>query len=243
MKGNLRNGTVEAGRYRLLARFRAAIFDFDETIIDLEEQHTIASIELCRAMGNDYFEMSEGFRHGSGKRVIDDVRDLRQHFGWQQPVDELLALRQKHFDRACIDSDLNLLPGAESLIRDLHARGKTLAVTSSAVRASIEAILERFDLRRLFKLIVDGSEVSQPKPHPEPYLLTAKKLGLPPAACVVFEDSSVGVQSAKAAGMFCVGVRNLNAKTKQDLTLADLVVDSLESFRVDPRPSALDPRP
>jgi beta-phosphoglucomutase len=231
MKPSFRNGSVEAGRYRLLARFRAAIFDFDETIIDLEEQHTIASIELCQGMGNDYFEMGEDFRHGSGKRVIDDVRDLRQHFGWQQPVEQLLALRQKHFDQACRDSSLQLLPGVEGFIRDLHARGKTLAVTSSAVRASIEPILQRFDLLHLFTLVVDGSEVTQPKPHPEPYLLTAKKLGLRPAECVVFEDSTVGVQSAKAAGMFCVGVRNPNAKTKQDLSPADLVVESFESLR------------
>ena len=231
MKGNLRNGTVGAARYRLLARFRAAIFDFDETIIDLEEQHTIASIELCREMGSDYFQMSESFRHGSGKRVIDDVRDLRQHFGWQEPVDQLLVLRQKHFDQACIDSDLKLLRGAERLIRDLHAQGKMLAVTSSAVRASIEAILERFDLLRLFTLIVDGSEVTQPKPDPEPYVLTAQKLGLPATGCVVFEDSTVGVQSAKAAGLFCVGVRNPNAKMKQDLSPADIVVESFESLK------------
>ena len=211
--------------------FRAAIFDFDETIIDLEEQHTVASIKLCQAMGSDYFEMSEEFRHGSGKRVIDDVRDLRNHFGWAKPVDELLKLRQLHFDESCRSSELELLPGVEEFIRELQQRGTTLAVTSSAVRSSIEAILDRFDLLRLFAVIVDGSEVTQPKPHPEPYLLTARKLSLPPATCVVFEDSTVGVQAAKAAGMFCVGVRNPKAKTRQDLTPADLVVDSFEKLR------------
>ena len=223
--------TMNSPHRNLPADFRAAIFDFDETIIDLEEQHTTASVRLCEAMGSDYFEMPEAFRHGSGKRVIDDVRDLRKHFGWTKPVHELLALRQKHFDESCRTSDLQLLPGVEAFIRQLHDRRKTLAVTSSAVRSSIEAILERFDLLSLFTLIVDGSEVAQPKPHPEPYLLTARKLGLPPQACVVFEDSTVGVQAAKAAGMYCVGVRNPHAKMPQDLGPADLVVDSFESFR------------
>ena len=211
--------------------FIAAIFDFDETIIDLEEQHTTASVKLSEAMGSDYFQMSEEFRHGSGKRVIDDVRDLRRHFGWTKDVDELLVLRQKYFDESCRTTDLRLLPGVEKFIRELHAAGKTLAVTSSAVRSSIEAVLDRFDLLRPFTLIVDGSEVTQPKPHPEPYLLTASKLGLSPKMCVVFEDSTVGVQAAKAAGMYCVAVRNPNAKTHQDLTPADLVVDSFESLR------------
>ena len=122
------------------------------------------------------------------------------------------------------------MAGVEQVIRDLAARGIPLAVTSSAVKADIEEILGRFALREVFTLIVDGSEVTRGKPDPEAYLLTAKKLGVDPRACVVFEDSSVGVRAAKAAGMFCIAVRNPRALTRQDLDAADVVLDGFTSL-------------
>ena len=104
------------------------------------------------------------------------------------------------------------------------------AVTSSSVASSIDAILRRTGIRDLFAIIVDGGEVTHPKPHPEAYLLTASKLGVEPRRCVVFEDSTVGVRAAKNAGMYCVAVRNPNAKSVQDLGPADVVVDSFEAL-------------
>ena len=84
-----------------------------------------------------------------------------------------------------------------------------------------------------FELIVDGSEVTHGKPHPEAYEVTARKLGVPPDACVVFEDSHVGVEAAKRAGMFCVAVRNPTARLPQDLSGADVSLDSFEDLDVE----------
>jgi beta-phosphoglucomutase-like phosphatase (HAD superfamily) len=69
--------------------------------------------------------------------------------------------------------------------------------------------------------------VRRGKPDPEAYLVTAEKLGVEAAECVVFEDSHVGVVAAKRAGMFCIGVRNPRAQTVQDLDAADVVVGSM----------------
>lgn len=204
----------------------AAIFDFDETMIDLEPQHTAASEKLCAAMGADYYELPESFRHASGKRVIDDVRELRKTFGWTAPMEELLALRLRYFDEACATGDLQLMDGVEDAARMLHSRGITLAVTSSAVGSSIDATLRRFALRDLFALIVDGGDVVRGKPDPEAYLLTAERLRVHPDLCIVFEDSTVGVRAAKNAGMFCVAVRNPNAMMNQDLSAADVIARS-----------------
>jgi beta-phosphoglucomutase len=215
---------------KLPRSFTAAIFDFDETMIDLESQHTLASELLCRHLGNDYALMPESFRLGSGRRVLDDVRDLRATFGWKESEEELLAIRQRYFDDACERSSLTLMPGVERAVRTLHSAGMTLAVTSSAVASSIDAILRRTGIRDRFALIVDGSEVTHAKPDPEAYVLTASQLGVKPEDCVVFEDSSVGVRAAKNAGMYCVAVRNVKAKTWQDLTPADFVVESFEEL-------------
>ena len=213
--------------------FAAAIFDFDETIIDLEAQHTRASLDLCASQGSDYMSMPESFRKGSGRRVIDDVREQREFFGWAESVDDLFTLRQRFFDRAVQEGTLQLMTGAEHAIRTLHAAGLTLAITSSSVRSSIETILRRFELRDLFAVIVDGREVSRGKPDPEAYLLTAKKLGVGAGDCVVFEDSAVGVAAAKAAGMVCVAVRNPHAQMRQDLDAADVVLSSFEELDLD----------
>lgn len=203
------------------------IFDFDETIIDLEPQHTAAYDALCRDLGSRYDDMPESFRKGSGRRVIDDIREMRAHYGWTLSEDELFARRLRHFDAICAASCLEPLPGAVETVRALQAVGATLAITSSAVRSSIESILGRLGIRDAFALIVDGSEVVHGKPDPEAYLLTARRLGVRPSRCIVFEDSHVGVLAAKRAGMFCIGVRNPRARTRQDLRAADLVVDDM----------------
>ncbi|HUR81824.1 MAG TPA: HAD family phosphatase, partial [Thermoanaerobaculia bacterium] len=193
-------------------RFAAAIFDFDETIIDLEPQHTAAHAALCRDQGVDYGDMPESFRKGSGRRIIDDIREMRAHFRWTASEEELFEKRQRHFDRICNEANLEAMDGVRELIDDVCTWGIPMAITSSAVGSSIDAILRRLGLRDAFTLIVDGSEVAHGKPDPEAYLLTARKLNVNADECVVFEDSYVGVVAAKRAGMFCVAIRNPKAQ-------------------------------
>jgi HAD superfamily hydrolase (TIGR01509 family) len=206
----------------------AVVFDFDETMIDLERQHTTAYERICAALGSDYAAMPEIFRKASGRRVLDHMREMRASFGWTRSVDDVFAERQRYFDEECRRSDLHLMPGVERTVRALYELGLTLAVTSSAVRDSIETILHRFGLRDLFTVIVDGSEVERGKPDPEAYRVTAARLSVDPADCVVFEDSEVGVASAKTAGMYCIAVRNPHAQTWQNLDAADCVVSSFD---------------
>jgi 5-amino-6-(5-phospho-D-ribitylamino)uracil phosphatase len=211
---------------------RAAIFDFDETMIDLELQHAAADRALCLAMGSDFDELPASHLNASGRRIVDEIREMKEWFGWATELPELERLRRDAFDQACRESEISLLPGVESAVRGFEKAGLMLAITTSAVRESIEILLERVGLLDAFPVIIDGSEVEHPKPHPEPYLLTAHRLGVSPRECVVFEDSGIGVTAAKDAGAFCVAVRNPGAKTRQDLDAADLVLDSLEDLHV-----------
>jgi HAD superfamily hydrolase (TIGR01509 family) len=206
---------------------KAAIFDFDETIIDLEAQHVAASEALCRAMGSNYEELPDSITKASGRRILDEIREMRAHFGWSASEDELMALRQRHFDEVCASAPLEPLPGVREAIATLQQRNMKIAIATSAVRASIEAILLRLGLRDAFALIVDGSEVAHGKPDPQSYLITARRLGVEPRDCIVFEDSEVGVMAAKRAGMFCIAVRNPHARTVQNLSRADIVVASM----------------
>lgn len=208
-------------------RIDAVIFDFDETIIDLEPQHTAAHAALCAEHGADYGAMPESFRHGSGRRIVDDIREMRAFFGWREEEAALFARRQQLFDTICATSSLELMPGVREVVETLASRGFTLAITSSAVASSIELLLRRLALREPFARIVDGSRVVHGKPDPEAYLLTARELGAVTSHCVVFEDSEPGVTAAKRAGMYCIAVRNPRALIRQDLSSADAIVDSM----------------
>ena len=207
----------------------AALFDFDETMVDLEPQHEAAVAALCRELGADYAQIPPNIIV-SGRRVIDEISDIRAHFGWSASVDALMARRQELLIDICRTADLELMPGVREMIHALRERGIPLAITTSAQRDAIELILERMQLRDAFDLIVDGSEVQHGKPHPEGYLITARKLGVAAHDCIVFEDSALGVLAAKRAGMYCIAVRNPRAAVWQDLSAADVVVDSMRSL-------------
>jgi beta-phosphoglucomutase-like phosphatase (HAD superfamily) len=81
-----------------------------------------------------------------------------------------------------------------------------LAVATSSVSASARPLLERTGIRSLFSVVVTGDEVQQGKPHPDIYLLAAKKLGISPEACLVIEDSLAGIAAGKAANMRVAGI-------------------------------------
>lgn len=212
--------------------FDAAIFDFDETMIELEAQHTAASEALCRELGGDYRALPESFRLSSGRRILDEVREMREQFGWNRSLEELMAIRQRHFRDACRAAELRLLPCVADVVRALRERGLRLAIASSAVGDEIDEILRRLGIRDAFELIVDGAQVAHAKPDPEAYLVTAAKLGVAPERCIVFEDSYVGVLAAKRAGAYCVAVRNPHAHFPQDLSEADVVWESMCDFRM-----------
>jgi beta-phosphoglucomutase len=223
-----------AEQFRSITRpFAAAIFDFDETMVDLEEQHLAACIRLCRQLGDDYLQMPLEFRTATGRRIADELAEMKQHFGWEMTVDELYPRRQELFLEECRRAPIPLMPGVERMVRTLQAAGLQLAVASSGITASIEYVLAQSGIRELFAVIVGGEEVTCGKPDPEPYLLAAHRLGIEPQACIVFEDSEIGVEAAKRAGAFCVAVRNPQAKQRQELDLADVVVGSFEEVEVE----------
>jgi HAD superfamily hydrolase (TIGR01509 family) len=201
--------------------------------VNLEAQHNAAAEALCRENGSDYLAMPESFRNSSGRRVVDEVDEMRRFFGWQRETAALYARRQELFLESCRSAALLPMPGVLDAIRALHGRGLLLGIASSGIGRSIEEILLRLGVRHLFTAIVAGEQVEHGKPHPETYLTAARLLGVDPGHCLVFEDSSVGVRSARAAGMVCVAVRNAGAQIRQDLSAANLEVGGFEELDLD----------
>jgi HAD superfamily hydrolase (TIGR01509 family) len=98
-----------------------------------------------------------------------------------------------------------LVPGVREFLDQY--RNAPMAVASNAEPENIRLMLEDTGLKPCFRAVVDGSQVANPKPHPDIYLKVADILEVPPANCIVFEDSLTGVQAGLAAGMRVVGIR------------------------------------
>jgi HAD superfamily hydrolase (TIGR01509 family) len=210
----------------------AAIFDFDELLINLQTQHFAADRAAMAALGHDYDDLPEAIRlGGSGRRISELLAEMRAHFGIAEPVDALMQQRQEHFLIALRDAPvLPAMAGAVEAVNALYEAGYPLAVASSGIREYIALVLDRLGITDRFRVVITGADVTHGKPHPEPYLVTAARLGVPPAACVVFEDAAVGVRAAKAAGMRCIAAPNPDATQLQDLSSADLILPSLTAF-------------
>src|SRR5262249_20453474 len=97
-----------------------------------------------------------------------------------------------------------LVPGIRPFLEQFSSVPKALA--SNTEPETVAFLLDRANLRHHFRAVVDGGQVVNPKPHPEVYLRASDLLGVPPADCIVFEDSHLGVESAVSAGMRVIGI-------------------------------------
>ena len=201
---------------------QAFIFDMDGVIVDSE-------IHWKSVEGYFLSHVIPGWTEEDQGRIVGISLDnlftmLREEYGYRGSQEQFLETYHANAHRIYTEKVV-LLPGFETLLAMLHEKGVRLALASSSPRAWIDLVLERFDLRRAFDVTVSAEEIEgEGKPSPAIYLHTARKLGVDPERCVVVEDSRNGVLSARAAGMYCIGLRN-GFNDDQDLSAAHIVVD------------------
>ncbi len=217
--------------------FRAVLFDMDGVIIDSEPIHYELSKLYFNELGLDIDDEEYYTFVGIGDKEI--FFRLKEKYGLTLASDEMAATYEKRYI-AYLRSMKNEEPirGIQILVQDLHKRGLLLAVGSSASRENIEIVLERFQLKEYFNTIVSGYEVEKSKPYPDIYIKAAEKLGVDPAECIVIEDSSNGIKASRSAGMKSIAYRNHNSG-EQDLSQADIIIDSFEKVDFDNLVSAI----
>jgi HAD superfamily hydrolase (TIGR01509 family) len=201
----------------------ALIFDFDGLILDtetpiLEAWRTVYRRHGCE-LGMDLWQHSLGTKDG-----FDPFGHLCALTGQALDRDALLLAIQEQNWADCERQEL--LPGVVSVLQEAKAVGLPRAVASSSTTEWVERWLGKHGIRGEFDTICARADVAKVKPAPDLFLLAASRLGVPPEACVVFEDSPNGMRAARAAGMRCIAVPN--ALTRQlALPEPDLVVSSL----------------
>jgi HAD superfamily hydrolase (TIGR01509 family) len=128
--------------------------------------------------------------------------------------------------------ELKMMPGARELLTDLRLSNIACALATSASRITMNLVFEAHGLAQYFDAAVALEDVSSHKPDPEAFLKAAAQLQVPPHRCIVIEDALKGIAAAKAAGMACVAVPTALSRP-DDLSAADLVVESLEGVSVE----------
>jgi HAD superfamily hydrolase (TIGR01509 family) len=213
----------------------AVIFDMDGVLVDSNPFHLRKWADLLYEHGipfnpDDLPQQILGQRNDAAFRFF---------FGPQLDEDEIQRLSEELEERfrRVFRPHAEPLPGLAALLAECHSAGVPMAVASSAMAKNVEFIVDALGFRPYFRCLVTGDEVIHPKPHPEIYLKTAAKVAVKPAACVTFEDSFVGVEAAKRAGMKCVAIAStfppaeLRERTDADLIVPDFAVLSLDKLR------------
>jgi beta-phosphoglucomutase family hydrolase len=209
------------------SRLEAVIWDVDGVIADTAEYHYLAWKDTLAGKGVDL--TWDNFMRLFGQRPDTIVKDI---LGDNVPPAEFNAIntaKQADFRRRAT-GHVRPLPGAVELIKSLQEHGIKQAIASSAPPENIEVVIGGLGIEDSFQAIACGFDVPEGKPNPQIFLLAARKLGVRPSSCVVFEDAIAGVAGAKSAGMKCVAVTNSHPGSK--LKKADLIIATLESITV-----------
>lgn len=201
---------------------RTVIFDMDGVIIDTEPSHHHAFFTQFAELGIPVTDAEYATFLGKSTRNV--FQHLKEKYHLAQDVETLLKRKRELFNKSFDeDAGLDLLPGVRTLIEDLQQHGVQLVVASSASKATIARVFNRFGLGPYFTHIVSGEDFERSKPDPAIFLRAAELAETPVSECIVIEDSANGVAAAKAAGIYCIGYASEHS-AGQDLKLADRVI-------------------
>jgi beta-phosphoglucomutase family hydrolase len=179
--------------------FAAFIFDCDGTLADTMPTHFKAWQIALGKVASDLPEAM--FYELGGVPTSRIVEILNERHGYAMPVAETVARKESLFLELSVE--IAAIEPVVALAREYHGR-KPLAVASGGHRRIVHNTLKALGICHLFNAIVCSEDYSRGKPHPDPFLEAARRLGVVPERCLVFEDTQTGLQAATAAGMTSV---------------------------------------
>jgi HAD superfamily hydrolase (TIGR01509 family) len=208
-------------------RFSAAFFDLDGTLIDTGPPHVEAERATIRAFG--FEDLAEDHPVTFGQGVKPGAQMVADHYGIES-AEALLNEYLQQWKRIAA-AGIDLLPGADAAVRSVAAAGIRVALVTSGERPYADGFMKMSRLDDVFDGSVTLDDVSNLKPHPEPYLKAAELLGVTPSKCIVFEDSTPGFVAARAAGMTCVGVGEV-ALASEGEEAPDMAISTFVGFDI-----------
>lgn len=205
--------------------FQAVIFDMDGLLIDSERMaHRCWQIALAEY---GYEINAEIYLRLVGRTLNDAIGILKDEYGSDFPFDPIYNRRQALYEQLIATEGIPVKPGTVELLEHLVQRGTPRAVASSTRQWFATLKLTATDLLKYFPVVVCGDDVPNGKPAPDIFLEAARRLDVPPSACLVLEDSDAGIQAAASAGMTAILIPDLKPPTPEITRLAWQVLPSL----------------
>jgi beta-phosphoglucomutase-like phosphatase (HAD superfamily) len=191
---------------------RGLIFDCDGTLADTMPLHWRAW-QVITARYKIKFPQDRFYSLGGvPSREIVKLLSAEQGLG----LDHRAVAREKEGEYLPLIAQVEPINVVVGIARE-NAGKLPLAVASGGTRSTIELVLERLNIRHLFQAVVTSEDVARQKPAPDIFLEAARRIGVPPRLCRAYEDTELGMQAIRAAGMEAVDVRELLSSSSSAL--------------------------
>lgn len=184
--------------------FDAFVFDLDNTLMASEPYHVKGFAQAMRELAN-YDMTAQDAKDFIGDTSVALAAKIITRLGFRHITPQQVAARKAECTMAIFKAEP--FPGACDFVHR-HAGRQRLAVASNSPRPFVRQALQEIGLLESFDAIVTIEDVRERKPNPEMFLLTAERLGVQPHKCLIFEDSDIGLQAARAGDFPAVLVLN-----------------------------------
>lgn len=203
----------------------AVILDLDGLMIDTERVARKAWLRAASELGHTIDESL--FSRLSGRRAQDIRSIVIDVQGEDFPYSEVRERRNRYLIEAFAQGEVGRKAGLSELLETIEELGLDVAIATSGRRDATAQKLAAVGLSDRFEIIVTGDDIENGKPAPDIFLEAARRLGVPPAECVVLEDSNAGARAAHAAGMRVIVIPEFREPAEDVLAKAWRVLPSL----------------
>ena len=207
---------------------RAVIFDLDGVIVESEDAHIEAERQTFQE--HNVGISAEELHTYTGTMAKVMFTELIAKYKLNTTFEEINDQKEKILLKL-LEKDAKPTKGVLNLIQELKLRRIKLAVGSSSTKKLVNYILNKLKLTHVFDRVITAEDIECSKPDPEIFLKAAAELKVKPNQCLVIEDSRLGVEAAKRAGMKCTGYRNPHSGN-QDLSKADAIIDDFSKVDI-----------
>ena len=183
----------------------AVLFDMDGTLIDSEHHWLSSEQELAASWGANW--TSDDGEALIGMSLYQSTKLIKEKLGIDLTPHQITEILTDAVI-AKLDAEIVWRPGVLELMADLKANGVKTALVTMSMRRMALRVAAKLPVGE-FDVVVAGDDVTNGKPHPEPYLLAAEQLGVDIKDCIALEDSVTGLTSAEASGAIAIGIPNI----------------------------------
>lgn len=215
-----------------MMKYKAIIFDMDGTIVESESFWIESTKKVLERRDITLSDQDLAFiqSHFLGLGLDASCTFLKEHFKLSDSVESLITEKKAYAHKLYVQQ-VRFIDGFVSFHKQAVRLNKKTALATNANRQTVDLTDQKLNLRKFFGThLYCVTEVGKSKPDPAIYLYAAHKLHIDPRACIAIEDSAHGIQAAKNAGMFCIGINT--AQNTDRLKDADMIVNKYNQIEL-----------